>query len=446
MRAGKDGAVVGYACVDYKDPVTGKIKEQVKGRNHVFINSFKCDFWDRVLSPVGVPSFFITDDNAPACDGIPYLRGNIIGFGNNSNLNMPAALIRNYVGTLAGGSIPWGESVNNGQMMRFRYVYDFRDDQLLEGIGSFGFTPQYFHRLFILNGMHHLLKPLRERQLVDLGGNMPSAHIQQNVFKMQKNYRASQASGARVHVRDMYSNTPGAQADINVSPHLAHYQPGHVAVGIAFDSSKAYLLNLSDISSNRVLLEFEDDTFSNLLKTYRLPLVDPQNGAYDENSVLRAFAVSGNTAYAFNDQDMIYIDDFTDSAAEWKTVKANRCPLDGIPLGPTPRNFYKGWNRAVTISNGVLYGHGADACPFYDIGAIRQIGNATGIGENVCMEITLEDPMFLHGVRWQYGVLQANPLGFICNQALCCYAMPQDAPLRGPNTSVTIQYTVDVHY
>ena len=399
--------VAGQMCLDYINSVTDKTEERVEGVAHVFADSFKCGFWSNILAQTTRDSFFVTSDSTHPDDGFPYLRGNIIGWGTPSTLAAPHNRRGTFVPDL---SFLHGVFIDGGRGVRYRYVYDFTSGQLLEGIGSFGLTVQYnpFVPQSINNAHNFFLKPLRERAINNWGDG---AYNSNNVFKKTKNYRMIQSgipNTAVVRTQTLTQDGGESFHDIDVLSHfLALGVEQGRAVGVAFDTDRAYLLMLSATASQRRLLEFADDTFTNLLNTYLLPTTNAQGA-------LHVFAVHGRSIYAYHPTSgsMIYIDDFT-NPADWQTVATAICPYNIAEA--------TGY-RSITIENGILYSHGAGRQAFFDIATRTQVANAFAgnFAANfptlgTWLEPSLENPMHIHSIRWQYENTAAAPVR-VCYQ------------------------------
>ena len=436
---GRVGSARGYARVEYADEVSGKTKERIEGENHVFPDSFKCGFWSSVLSGISRDSwgaaardnFFVTSDNAYPEDGFPYLRGNIVGFG-RPRAGTPAHPLQ---GVFVGGeSSPYGDPIEGGLGVRYRYTYRFSSAQLLEGIGSFGITTQYNpHAGF------GTLMPIRERYVVARATAPMSTLNTPNVFRGHSNLRLHQtgiAATAAVTVMKQDLLT-GNHGNLNVTPHFtALGAEQQRAVGLSFDSGRAYLMMLSHTATQRRLIEFEDQSFANVTGTYPLPTAT-QQGA------LRVFAVLGKTVFAYHPTtgQMMYIGDFT-NPTNWITAPVPDCPYNTqLNLNPAI--------RSITIHEGILYSFGGGRNHFFDAGTKRSVANVFagdfGLGRNTLGSIrepSLANPMFIHSFPWSPG----EHFGFFANQALCCYAVPDGAPTRPAGTGVKITHQLEIMF
>ena len=435
----KDGNVRGFVTIEYRDPTTGKVREKIEDENHVFGNSFKCGFWSNMLIQTARDIFFVTDDNTPPSDDLPYLRGNIIGWGRNvvggTNVRQGAFV--------AGESQPMGADIGEGLGRRFRYVFDFTPTQLLEGIGSFGFTPQYrpFVHQVASTTEHCFLRPIRERFL-NQWNTLPATTVNiANVFKKGTSYRLHQSAATAagivtLQIQDLLrTGVSSIRPNIVVTPHFTALGAGQErSVGIAFDSDRAYLMMLSATVVQRRLFEFEDDTFTNLLNTYLLPTVAAQG-------TLRVFAVYGKTIYAYHPTtgQMMYVEDFT-NPENWIIVEANACPYNtALGVGM----------RSITINDGILSSHGFARQPWFDIETKKQVLNTFAIGGTTqntlgtCLDPSQGNRMFLHTIPGTFGTAVYD---YVTTQALCCYAMPPDAPPRPEGTGVRISYQLDVMF
>ena len=444
--------VQGQVKLEYVDAMTGKVKECLEDKNHVFDSSFGCGFWSRMLVPVGVPTFFVTDDNTPPSDAFPYMRGRIVGIGNNSDVAVWGGASDKLLGTLnPAASIPWGADIGNGNGKRYRYVFDFETHQIPGNIGSFGFTAQCSEPLAVAGSdVPFVLKPHRERVIRTLP--LSATRVESSVFRGQHAYRLWSegipiVSAWNVGVWNMLDSGAGSHVSVNVTEHIRpHGISAAWYIGKSFDSDRTYLLRFGFLivpGSSTVLMEFEDGTFKTLLNTYALPSVEsPPN--------VRVFAVAGHSLFFCDGANMVYLDNFNGTSG-WQTVPPFDCPAVGTVIGSRALQRNTGHNRHVTIENGILCGHGEGLNVFYDTETKKPVASVMGFSPTggVCRGPGLDEPVFLSAVNWQYGLPPVwpaqpeHPFGFVTNQALCAYAVPDGFPPRPDNSLVSIRYTID---
>jgi len=127
--------VIGKVEISYTDPVTGRIREQIKGENHAFKEVFQGGNWYALLNNTTDIHMCLMDDDTPPVDTFPYLRGGVIGWG------MSGASVSGNRGMYNAG-----ESFNAQQTvtgLRWKWVYDFIGTQAVDPVKSVGLTAQY---------------------------------------------------------------------------------------------------------------------------------------------------------------------------------------------------------------------------------------------------------------------------------------------------------------
>ena len=417
-------SVKGNVCIEYIDPLTDKVKERIKGENHIFEDSFKCNFWHQILTQSRLDQFFVTDDNTYPSDSFPYLRGNIIGWG-RPDAALPGGGRRGRF--LPNESIRFGEDIGGGMGRKFRYTYLFGSDALNEGIGSFGFTSQYNPNMWntaitsngiftdaILPHLPFYLKPVRERMFQEFG-ILPNSD---SVFKENVTYWFD-AIRREVHILDLMrcSHKTVSVATYCEEPDLLVSRMG---VGIAFDSPNVFLLTQTEDVGKRYLYVFENDGFDKMLHSYHVPNVTLP-------TPVRAFAVYGSKIFAYAPTAQC-VEDYKDIEATWENMEMVACPFGAIPTGV----------GRITIFDGIFYTFGQGRRRLYSVETKLQIATAASVAalgvhnvpitHGTCLDISLDNPMFLHST-FGYGTVVSNIMTslvytFVTTQALCCYANP----------------------
>jgi len=432
--SGNVSAVEGSVSIDYFDTVTGKVKERIVGGNHVFGDSFQCSSWSNVLTQSARASLFLTDDGTYPNDRFPYLRGTILGWG---QVNAGANGTRQ--GSYVGAESWLNRDEKEGRGRSWRYTYEFGASQVPESVRCVGITPQY--RPFLHNAANPVdmfaLRPLRERSMAAWPTAPVSIINQPAVIRGSKRYslHSTAATAAGIVTVMVFDLITGVSKNITVTEHFTALGGNQTrAIGMSFDSPKAYLMMISGTVNNRRVLEFANDSFTTLLNTYTVSNISSSPTGNN-------FAVLGDTMYQASHSGLS-IANFRENT-NWNIVTA---------IEPCPFNVAaSAGHRFITIKDGLFWTHGipgtaAGRHPVFDIGTKKQVATIAPFNGNtlgICTEPSLDNRMFLYLVIGTHGSLVYD---YWTNQALAAYVISDDAPPRPPGTGMKISYQIDATY
>lgn len=234
----------GHICIDLTDPVTGRVKERIEGRNHVFTDILLSESWQNNISNM---LMCLNDDGADVDINQPYLRGNTVGYGQpsqgSSGIYRGAA---NMANQLLG--------VASLESCRWVFQYEFSTTQALSAtIRNVGLTRQY---LFGTGGQYPFS-----------GFPLPAIANASQVC-CDGRYAYSISSAGVITITDIWVNTVQT---IDVSSFIGTNASDPKMVGYAPDTEEYFVQVQSSTSSRRKLYRFADRTFSTLLQTYDIP-------------------------------------------------------------------------------------------------------------------------------------------------------------------------------
>jgi len=431
----KDPEVIGKVCIEYFDPLTDKIKHKIEDTNHVFMDSFLCTGWGHILNDVDRIFFFCTDDNTPPTNDFPFLRGNPIAWGHIWQA-LSGRRGRNH-------HLILNQLFNDGMSMRFEYGYEWGMNPFPENIGCVGLTTQYRPRIRVSGTTapeSMYLKPVRERPIRSdaWGGeiNTTNAKVVKNNI-MYTLHQAGQTAASNVNVHIYNLNTRQLRT-VNVTGHFNTFGATQErAVGVCFDTNRVFLALHNPTAANRRIIEFADDTFTQVTNTYLMP-----NLATNFHG--RVFAVKNNRILAlFNSANLRFID--IGVHQDWQTV----------PNTPAHFNGTMATSQGMITMKDNLYFYfsteGAEGrrCPIYDISTMQMIAE-TGSLFNSQTSNPLgpyEEPETNRGFMfWAPAQHTVTNMDLVTHQALCCFTLSNEDMIRPPNTGIRITYRLEIHY
>ena len=127
-------AAEGKVRIDYTDPVTGRVLERIEGKNHVFADSLLVT---DVLGYVASIPLAVTDYRSTLRTEFPFAPGNLLGYG--------------VPGQGSSGEIQGSFRASDSILRKLtkeslynKFVYDFTPNQLAGDIGTVSLTKQFY--------------------------------------------------------------------------------------------------------------------------------------------------------------------------------------------------------------------------------------------------------------------------------------------------------------
>jgi hypothetical protein len=443
-------AVKGTVSIEYSDPITGKIRERIRKKNHIFADAFRCANWSNVLTNTLRPQLFLTDDNTPPSDLFPFLRGNIIGWLQQGqaaeglrrgNFNSYESWNNRDISLVDSGKEP-------GSGRSWCFTGEWTGSQVPEVLGCIGITNQYrpfnFTAAMPANSDVFSLRPNRERRISNAEiPSVPATLVNAGaVIRENKRYSLHQsaATAAAVVTITIYDLITGESRQSDVSRFFNGTVGGAIgagqerAVGVAFDSGRVYLSVHPTTVANRRVYEFADDTFETPVNTYSIT----NSTAMPIN---RCFAVLESTAYSAANGTVRWFN-FNENTANADEV-LETCPYNTLPSA--------GANRMITIKDGKFYTFAANntagqRSAVVDISSMNQIATLAPLAGTqadllgIATEPTLGHRQFMHIARGTFGT---GAFDYVVAQALAAYT---DIPPRSPGDAMKISYRLDVMF
>ena len=334
----------GHPCIMLTDPLTGKIKEKIEGKNHVFpeaLMSGNSQNWINMVSQ----AYTCCMDNTNDIDTeIPYLLGQVVGYGIPSNAGS---------GTYQGAYNTTNQilAAMSPSSVRWKFQYDFTAPQANGTIGSIGLTTQYTNSgRVMLNGL----------KLAHTSGK--------GMYTSDGRYSYSMDTPSIVTRYDLWTNT-SSTIDLSASIPL-HTTGQYETVGYAPVSGRYYVqVYAYGAPTSNKMYEFSDATFSTLLNIYTLTYSGKWNYYYGGAPLY----IYENMCYYFGNGSAFYPCDFkndgtqtsvtvTDCNAippQWKNTNLayGTCPIKGslVMLCHGHMGYYP--SPIFDLATGTIKGH-----------------------------------------------------------------------------------------
>ena len=284
--------IEGHVCIDLTDPVTGKVKERVSGKNTVFSdalflnkiignesglsNAFvaRTAMWNSLGYGLGSVMLALNNDDTAIDSTFPYLRGQTIGYG-----------IPSYgsSGTFRGAYNAANQVLGEFSLtkQRWKYQYDFTTAQANSGtIKNVGLTYQYYGAGGITRASTHGLVGNATMQVAPLG------------CCSSGRYACTIPYSTTTGIVTKYDMWIGATTTYDLSATIGTSGSDYKYVGYSPATGKWYIYKYSSTAANRRMYVFSDDTFSTLENTYTISNISITNSS---NSC--PFYVYGNYMY-----------------------------------------------------------------------------------------------------------------------------------------------------
>lgn len=397
----------GRVCINYTDPITHKVNEQIKGKNHVFADAwFQHPAWWDMLGSVRL---VMTDSTREIDENFPYLLGNPVGYGS--------------IGALGSGTYKgaWNTTYSflqsvSASGVSSKLAFDFTPLQVPSPVKSIGLTEQYDNarRTFFV----------RKSNVNWNNYGTPST-----AGASDGTYFYSIASGVvmKRHLKSRIATT------IDISSIVGTV---NLKIGCNQSNGRLYVRKFDGTTpGNRSMYEFSDGTFGNLLNIY-----STSNDNRSEN-----FYVYGNSAYAIVSYNTIVKSDFVSNTAPvvFTVNTADILDIGGYTyfssVGCSGKYLAHATSDTRYGQSGIIFDMSTDELA----GRLGYWGSYkwyNGYGGS---------PL----VGSEFGALVEYPMdvyngtnNFPCAAiAIAAYKLPVDAPDRPPGYGMTVTYEVEVY-
>ncbi len=248
----KPQAAVGRFCLDLTDPITGKVKERMEGKNHVFEDVLYAGAGSTSWINATSQAWLVLNDSPLAVDpDMPYVMGQTVGYGRPSQDG--AGLFRGAYNAANQKLAEWDFT-----SIRWKFQYDFTAPQAIGTIRQIGLTHQYNRAL---------TKYQQSRIPI-------SAHYEAVQYTSDDRYSYNCSSSGIV---SKYDNYLGTVSEIDISSLVGTLSNPRVAYAPA--TGKYYIYDYW--RPNKPVYEFTDNTFTSLNETY-----EPTNSPYTNSNQL----------------------------------------------------------------------------------------------------------------------------------------------------------------
>lgn len=270
--------------IDLTDPLTGKVKERVEEKNHVFIDSLfstagfpgsssPVRSWYDLLSTVYMT---LTTNQSDLDLELPYVPGNVLGYGipsMGSSGTLRGAY--NVVNQVLGDCTP--------ESARFKYQFDFTTAQANGTIGTIGLTDQY------ATGAKSYSQDFRP-----VGAWSDST---KSCLTCDGRYSYAVSTAGVITIYDNYLYT---SSTVDVSAIVGTLAATTKRIAFAPATGRYYIVCYNSTASLRNVYEFSDKSFTTLLNTYAVTNLNVNSTAnYVYGNYLFALGTTNITPFDF---------------------------------------------------------------------------------------------------------------------------------------------------
>lgn len=404
FKTAKPFGAEGRVQIDYTDPVTGKVKERVKGHNHVFTDSlFAAQGWFDNLSTVPL---WLSDNTSEIDTDFPFLLGNPIGFG--------------VPGEGASGTYKGNWNSASGLLKQasldsvsFKYVYDFAPSQVTEEVKSIGLTNQYSR------GRYY-----------DAYKKIVISNLGRNYFSTAELFYNCYMYYISVGVVHKVSMITGADTTVDISATIG---TSTASIGVDSSNGKFYIKVYSSTASDRKVYEYSDDTFATLANTYTVESLSDSSpysfGVY--NKML--YWPASNTLYKLDLINDLYTS--SNLLARNDAIYA----YDSYISGKVTTYMRAVIGKYFMCGAGVSYYQSA----IIDLSTGEEVG-LVSLGQSSAYAFTRHP--YDTGDKAVYQYISDYSSYWYAKSALTAYKLPVDAPERPAGYGMTITYELEVTY
>lgn len=431
----------GHFCLNLTDPVTGKIKEQVGGKNTVFLDQLFLGIWATNLTTSGISDYYtlpwnatglginrailaLNDDGTAVNQNFPFLRGQTIGYGRPT---------QGSLGTFRGAYNAANEVLGafSDTKQRWKFQYDFTTAQANSGtIRNVGLTRQY-------SSLYGGFTGLTRHGAYDVSNNMSLSSYATNSGR----YSAYIPYGSTTGVVTVWDTVLRTKTDVDLVSILGTNANERKYVGYAPNTGKWYLARYSSTAANRKVWVFSDQTFATLETTYSV-----SNFSAGPTAATPAY-VYGNKMYLLNGNSSpwVYVVDFvantidTSKTFVWSSVKNNLLYNEGL----TTFDFIPSNGSLGTADGFFVFNKSNSFGFFFDAANDRFVTflsakaiNGDGVGMLWYPLLDNTIPCNIDGVAGRLGILQG---------ALTTYLLPTPVTKTSAN-GMSVTYELEVFW
>lgn len=438
----------GRCCIQYTDPLTGKVLEEIKSKNHVFESQLS-GITELNTTALKADLLLTTGGYLPTDSDIPFIPGQPIGYG-----RVDASGEGLYRGAYRAADSYYNKKTLS--KITNKYVYDFLQTQALGGpVNWVGLTAHMGQGAgtSVLQAPNLYNANSRASRIMDCeSGDLVSI--------------LSYSSGSNIYsIRACIDNplVSSTRRDVDLSRFVGtYYLILHVCIAINLGSSDFYVSICAQKTSsvnkyNWYVFQF-DSTFSELKASWTIP-----SGSVTGNSYFSgAGVVQGGKIHFFttvdssNNKYLDYADQILD--------------LDALTAVSTASKFWDGQvsYNIIFINSNLLMKYKSSAwysifVNYRDNGVFATYFNAnaflkTGMffspeGNMLCIPPSItskdQDSIFIirsriPSLKGQWGKRYYTDTSISVNFAYTRYQVPSDAPVRPDGSGMTVTYELDI--
>lgn len=426
-----DVGVVGKVCIQYRDPITNKVKEEIKGTNHAFKDTIFCKEW---MTRFSSAPMVITDRRDPVDPNFPFMRGRVIGWGLWGQSGTGS-----YQGRyLAADSYQY---LWQGGKIASKATFEFTPTQALGHLGQIGLTRQF--PAYLTTSADIRFKEYRIRS--DFYGSGASD------IRMNKGENIYSLSNSHVYsFRGLLLGTESPPSSYSISSRNDEGRnPAYTRIACSIDSDKMYICLAFNATSSDpekiVFYEYPDDTFpvDGRLGKYEFTADMFDSNYYRGTQYLGHGVARGRkiyTIYSASSGYYLLIFDLENMTAEFGER------ISDYAL-PNRTSFIHTSDVTILDYKHVIFGWirtNGHYQVIVDLEAEEAVASL-GIYESYLMIIK---DLFGNGITLVHAGASSGGSGqmFHSPQALGIYKVPDDTPERPEGYGLTISYEIEVEY
>lgn len=431
-------AAEGRICVDYTDPVTGRVLERIEGKNHIFMQSLAVSNLFSYLSNIAL---CVTDFSGTLRTEIPLVPGNLLGYG------IPS---QGSSGTLRGAIRTADCTFNDFTRERLlnKFVYDFTPNQLNGAISTVGLTNQF--AMVDSNNTNvmpsQFLIPTKYRYFLD-----QITSSLRYIYRRDTNEFYVFKSATKISKYSMMNLT---ETEIDISalcPAKENYSSAVSSSSLGYCAATGnfwLVLSWRDRVNNEYHSFMDivecDSLFSKQISSRRLSIPDAESRYAVGQQYGNSFAVYGDLFYAL-EYGKIAVYDFLSRTAisTWDeaVTKYERCYNGFETTNPAYCSIAVPFDK-YTLFMGSMNTYDGPMDTVFDMAEKRSYAGAAATKYNSSR--TFQNYLFPFWIGDSLTLLRSS--SNISANALSCYQLPADTPPRPEGSGVTITYEIEVYF
>lgn len=412
FRGVRPAAAEGRVRLELTDPVTGKVKERVEGKNHVFEDALFSGTGFDWVSSVSAAWMALNDNDANIDPDMPFLLGDTVGYG------IPG---QGTKGTVRGAYNAANQvlAAMTLESVRWKFQYDFTTAQANgTPIQTIGLTNQY--------------ASVPKESITGFRAGAALSNVAGNTCDGRYCYTCS--TDGIVTKSDLLA---GTSVYIDVSGVVGTTSNSYKWVGYAPATDKYYIYVYSATAALRKMYVFLDNSFGTLEDTY-----SPSNVAMTGPATSPMY-IHGNYAYFFLSSNLHKADFINNISASVIALNVQNAGLvseystlilSGLNVGSVPFR-----SRYICF--------GASGTSNYRVRPIFDLSNdaVVGIVYVANAAVFRDNPFILHPLAKNVLPCAINGINLYSNTAIAAYKLPEPITKTSAN-GMTATYELEVFW